>query len=516
MAFEYPEYLKFYLDKKGKSPFQSFVNTSQYYANVDSFMITYLNHVVRQCMAYANATHDGAYNLGISANVGFNAVKTATKLVKGDKTIFNGDDYACQFLSDEWSGYARFDLFLEQAINNMLAGGTTLVKINKDNYDRCSLSSSRVDRNYFTTNDAGDVVDAIFLLTLLSSTKNDNIDMQYWLVEHRYYEHQEPKVVYKVHRKDGMAGNEGLPLLYGDGIVYEQLPEEARISIDRMGIKLNEAEVLPFRDGLGVWAWVSTANNSCVPGLRMGDPLLYGVLDLLWALDTVFSGSIIDVLNGKGVILLPRTFAQTINEELAKLPTGTAKLVTREDLVPPSDNMVYIQVKGEENFKPESVQFDIRSEQYGGMWELYLKQIAVTIGFAPTTLFPYLQDNSPKTATEVTAEENLTRATVQSVHRLIIPELNRAIAEVLFQAGFAGKATVQLSDYIGNKILRDKNVRENYLAGLIPRSVAIQQISGVDAKETAEYEEKIDADEKRRTFGQAPFNDSDYFGGNEL
>ena len=47
MAFEYPEYLKFYLDKKGKSPFQSFVNTSQYYANVDSFMITYLNHVVK-------------------------------------------------------------------------------------------------------------------------------------------------------------------------------------------------------------------------------------------------------------------------------------------------------------------------------------------------------------------------------------------------------------------------------------------------------------------------------------
>lgn len=450
-------------------------------------------------------------------------------------------------------------LSVTSSINNMLAGGTTLVKINKDNYDRCSLSSSRVDRNYFTTNDAGDVVDAIFLLTLLSSTKNDmkdrigalalfmsllkelksigqllpskqndfytqltlnksefNIDMQYWLVEHRYYEHQEPKVVYKVHRKDGMAGNEGLPLLYGDGIVYEQLPEEARISIDRMGIKLNEAEVLPFRDGLGVWAWVSTANNSCVPGLRMGDPLLYGVLDLLWALDTVFSGSIIDVLNGKGVILLPRTFAQTINEELAKLPTGTAKLVTREDLVPPSDNMVYIQVKGEENFKPESVQFDIRSEQYGGMWELYLKQIAVTIGFAPTTLFPYLQDNSPKTATEVTAEENLTRATVQSLHRLIIPELNRAIAEVLFQAGFAGKATVQLSDYIGNKILRDKNVRENYLAGLIPRSVAIQQISGVDAKETAEYEEKIDEDEKKRTFGQAPFNDADYFGGNEL
>lgn len=514
MSFEYPEYLQQYLDKKGDSPFESYVNTSQYYANVDSFLMTYLNRVVRQCMAYANATHDGAYNRGISVNVGYNAVKTATKLIKGDKTIFNGDDIACAFLSDIWAPFARFDNFLEQAIDNMLAGGTALVKINKDRFGRCTLASSRVDRNFFTTDDAGNVVEALFFLTLLSSTKTKSNMEQYWLVEHRYYDKGAPMITYKVHQKSGVAGNETLPLTYADGIPYEQLSEIVQHIIDRKGVKLNAPMPLPFKDGLGVWAWVRTATNSCVPGLRMGDPMLYGVLDLLWAIDTVFSGSIIDVINGKGIILLPKKFFETLNEELLSVTDERARLVTHSDLTPPADNFVYVSTEQDKDFKPESIQFNIRSDQYSGMWEMYLKQAAVIMGYAPTSLFPYLQDNSPKTATEVTAEDNLTRASVQSTHRQIIPELNRAIAEVLIQSGFKGQATVQLSDYIGNKVIRDQNVRENYAAGLIPRRIAIQQVAGTDAKETAEYEQKID-EERKQAVNQISYVGPDYLFGGE-
>jgi len=82
MGFEYPQYLQSYLDKKNESPFQSFVNTSQYYANTNAYVLTYLNRIVRQCMAYANATHDGAYNQGISTNIGHTAIKNAVKLIK--------------------------------------------------------------------------------------------------------------------------------------------------------------------------------------------------------------------------------------------------------------------------------------------------------------------------------------------------------------------------------------------------------------------------------------------------
>ena len=113
MSFEFPQYLAAYLDKKNNSPFENFINTSQYYANTNVYVMTYLNRVVRQCMAYSCAAQDGAYNVGLSANVGFTAIKSATKLIKGDKTLFAGSDIATSFLSDTWAPFARFDHFLE-------------------------------------------------------------------------------------------------------------------------------------------------------------------------------------------------------------------------------------------------------------------------------------------------------------------------------------------------------------------------------------------------------------------
>ena len=147
------------------------------------------------------------------------------------------------------------------------------------------------------------------------------------------------------------------------------------------------------------------------------------------------------------------------------------------------------------------------------MLEMYLKQFAVSFGYAPTTLFPYLQDATPKTAREVTAEENLTRATVQSTHRLIVPELNRAIAEVLYQTGIRGNATIQLSDYIGNKLMRDENIRQNYASGLLPHETAVQLANTLSAKETQEYLDKIAVEQKESQFGAKMFDNTDYFGG---
>lgn len=523
MGFQYPQYLQEYLDKKSASPFENFVNTSQYYSNTNAYIMTYLNRVVRQCMAYACATHDGAYNGGISANIGYTAIKSAAKLIKGDKVLFAGTDEATAFLSDTWVSFSRFDLFLEELITYTLQGGTSLFKINKDALGRCSLSASRIDRNMFTAADNGDIVDATFFLTLLSSTENNNCTQQLWLVERRYYKDGVPTVVYHVHQKSATAGNETLPLIEADGFKLENLPETARIAVEKLGIKLDEPATLPFRDGLGVWAALNTATNSCVPGLKMGDPALYGTLDLLWAIDTVFGGSLIDVLNGQGKVLVPKALLGSINKQLNAMQTGAVgsgtkpqdapRLEAKWEAVEGNDNFVYVTVPHDKDFIPQSVQFEIRSAQYREIWEMYLKQFAVAFGYAPTTLFPYIQDASPKTAREVTAEENLTRASVQSAHRLLLPELNRAIAEVLYQSGFKGNATLQLSDYIGNKLMRDENMRNNYSAGLVPQETAVQVINGLSYRETQEYLVKIREETAARkdSFGGGLFDKKDYF-----
>lgn len=515
MGFKPPEYLQNYLDKEWRKPPENFVDCSLYYSELDPFFIDYMNRVIRPCMAYSSGSADNMLNSGAKMNIGYSIKSTAVKLIKGDKLIFDGDDVACQCISETWVPRVNFESFLESAIDYMLGGGTVAVKLNKDRFGRCYPVATRIDRFYSTTDDNGEVVDIVLFNSLLYSERyGAGVNKSYWLVENRYYNTTgKPCVMYKVHVKSGVAGKEILPSIDSPGVEESELANNVKALLKKKGITLNKETVLPFRDGLGVWLWRRTSNNSCVPGLTLGDPLFYGVLDVLWSVDVVFSGSLTDVILGAGKVLVPKKFISTIRDDLLKHGAGdiSSRLLAYTDKFSDSDDsLVYIATERDQEFPPTVVQFDIRADQYRGMLEMYLRQIVSHCGFAPTSIFPFLQDVSAKTATEVTAEENLTRATVQSAHQTIVPMINRMLAEVLYQSGMKGKAKIRLSDYIGNALLRDQNIRENYQAGLIPKEEAVQRINNISAKETAEYMRKLDKTASQ--FGGALFNDKDYYG----
>lgn len=524
-SFQTPKLIENYLNLTWRKPPQNFINCSQYYAGLSPFFINYMNTVVRPCVAYMSGASDGTVNSGLKMNVGYTIKKTAVHLIKGDRVIFEGNDVDSHILSDDWAQSVGFDRFYEGMIDNLMAG-TTIVKLNKDAFGRCVPVSERVDRFYSTTDDCGNVIRIVIFNSLLYTMDfGKAIHNSFWLVEERFYKKAKPYVRYKVQAKTGVAGQEILPTVHGVGIPEKDLPEEVRDIVKAKNIVLNKETPLPFRDGLGVWQATLTANNSCVPGLQMGDPLLYGVLDLLWSVDIVYSGSLTDVILGKGKILVPKRFLNTIMQDFSKLGLKTQvqennsmseRIMARTDLQNDDDDtFVYVATERDKDFPPQNVQFDIRSESYRGMLEMYLRQIVSHCGFAPTSIFPFLQDASNKTATEVTAEENLTRGTVQSIHQIIAPILNRMLNEVLYQlyldAGdtYKGQIKVKLSDYIGNPLLRDQNIRENYQAGLIPQDVAIQRVNGTSDAETKEYLKKIEESNK------AEFDAFDYGGMND-
>lgn len=520
MSFKMPKEVENWLNQDWRRPPENFVDCSLYYANLDPFFINYMTRVVRPCMAYATGAADNVFNSGAKMNIGYSIKNTAVKLIKGDKLIFDGDDRACRFIGEQWSENVGFEPFLEGAIDYMLCGGTCAVKLNKDARGRCVPTANRVDRYYASTDDEGNVVSVIFLNSLLYTEKYGmHTSNSYWLVEYRHYnEQREPCVEYKVHIKSGIAGHEILPNVYDGGIAEDHLPLEVSDILKSRGITVNREMKLPFRDGLGVWLLRKTSNNSCVPGLSMGDPLFYGALDLLWSCDVVFSGSLVDVLQGKGKILVPKRFLASLRDDLKGLGMKWSEqserlLAMTDKMSDEDDTLVYIYTERDKDFPPTNVQFDIRADQYRGMFELYLRQIVSHCGFSPTSVFPFLQDGSAKTATEVRADDNLTRATVQGLHQTITPILNRMIAEVLHQAGFVGKAKIHLSDYIGNTLLRDQNIRDNYGAGLIPRREAVQRVNNLSAAETEEYMVKLDEDQRRRPqgYGEALFDEKDYF-----
>ena len=380
MGFKTPAYLENYLNKEWRKPPENFVDCSLYYAGLDPFFIDYMNKVVRPCMAYSCGSADNLINSGAKMNIGYSIKSTAVKLIKGDKLIFDGDDLACQKISETWAPTVGFDAFLESAIDYMEMGGTVAVKLNKDRFGRCYPVATRIDRFYVTTDDVGEVVDIVLFNSLLYSERySAKINRSYWLVEERYYDtNRKPCVMYKVHFKSGIAGKEILPSVDSVGLAEEGLPAQVKSLLRKKGIELNKPIRLPFRDGLGVWLWRRTANNSCVPGLTLGDPLFYGVLDLLWSVDTVFSGSLTDVILGSGKVLVPKKYLQSIRDDLRRQGANdlSSRLLAMTDNFSDSDDsLVYIYTEHDKDFPPTPVQFANRADQYRGILEMYLRQI---------------------------------------------------------------------------------------------------------------------------------------------
>lgn len=514
MGFKIPKELEMHLNTEWRVPPSSFVDFSTYYAGLDTYFMQYMRTVIRPCLAYSTGVVDGlSSNRGVRMNIGQTLKRAAVRLIKGEKYILEGDDTDCNIIS-MWAQSTGFDKFLEAAIDYTL-DGRACIKLNKDRRGRCIPTATRIDRAYLTTDETGEVVYMLAFNTFLASMRYGNKDRSYWLVEERFYRNNRPYVRYKVHWKSGTSQSDILPTFTTNGIPYKALPENVRMIIDARGIRVNEELPLPFRDGLGVWAMLPTATNSCVPGIAIGDPLLFGALDILFATDCVFSGTITDVILGKGKILVPRRFLKQVADELKAVGVKSSVSERFGWTDAGSDNddtLVYLQTERDQDFNPTSVQFDIRADQYKGMLEIYLQQLVSHCGFSPTSVFPFLADGSTKTATEVSAEENLTRSTVQSMHQIIEPVLNRVLDEVLYQfykdigQGYDRNVKIRLSDYIGNPLLRDQNTRENYAAGLIPQDVAVQRINGTSDRETAEYVEKINTEIEKREAAN-PFPD---------
>lgn len=497
MGMGVPKYLEVYLNNQSRVPLANFVNNADYYANLDYYWITYMNRVVRKCIAYGTHTVDGIHNSILSSGTGYSIVQAAAKLIVGERTYFEGNDESCAFLSDIWSEASGFSTFLDRAIKFMLLGGTCPIKLNIDAEGRTSLSAYRIDRSIVHTNDTGNVTEAIFYIGLISSLKSEEGGMNYWLVEHRKYDDNGNKVIqYKVFRKSSVAGSEILPDPYLDGISYKGSPKRVQRELNRLGIgELNTEIPLPIRDGLGVWLLRNTSSNSCIPDSYLGDPVLYNVTDLLWSIDVVFTGSLTDVINGRGKILVPKPFLSEVRTMLSS--HGIDSITTRELDRYDDESFVYIQpsVFDKDKQSPTPIQFDIRSTQYRELLELYEKEAAVRAGYSPNTIFPHLANGNSVTATQFNGEENLTRASVQHIHKTNIPQLNRAIKEVLYQENYSTDVNIRLSDYIGNKIQRDENLRANYLAKGMSHEEFVQQINNYSHSETLESIEKIKQDE---------------------
>lgn len=496
----------------------------------------YLNflNMLKPYIDVATAT-DNTY----SQNEAMAVLNVARKIVLGERPYFEGDEAVTAFLNDVWTKGVKFRSVLSSAVNNLLISGTTVLKLSIDSVGRIFPKSYRADEVIFAVDGEDNIKDVFFYCGAFGFEINPTtVSNYYYLVERRYYTPEGVAVtVNKVLIGSDVNGKANLSNIYGNGIAFENLPIQVKKELMKIGITtLNKEVPLPFTDGLGAYLIKLTATNALSSSIPYGTPLLYGSLPILQSLDFLTVKNDIDIQFSRAMVITPKElmpidglrFTPT-NADGTYQPQQVEGMMRSsflkgqrstfqadgdlfEAIAPPNADGTYQP--------PQFIQPSLKAEENRYSLETLETKLAINCGFSPTSIFPNLADNSPKTATEVTAEENLTRATIHDIHEQMIPPIEALAQEVLRLEGEEmGKQHIvfKMSDYIGNKLQSDDNIRQNYQAGLMSKSKAIQQIGGLTTKETQDDLLEIEEEEKSKRqaewqgLGLGEYNDSDYF-----
>ena len=439
-----------------------------------------------------------------------NARKPKITIKKNGKIIGK----ALDFISNDWSLETDFRSKVKCAFRDAFAGGFSLLKLNNDGGELW-VDKLRADRFYYEKTGRGQIRKVVCLLSVYEATTSKNTSKRYGLVEERRFEtvgmfgDEIPVVEYKIYDTTTQVQY----FTVNDNYVkFEDLPESVRKAFksEYGTCKLNKPQALNGFNTLGCYILRGSDDVSNVPQVGLGESLLANIMTYLYEYDFYNTCFNTDMYLARGRILVPKA----LQSPQAKTGAQNAGL----------DDFLYTKVEtmNMDQQKPEPIQFALRATDWKEARNMLIESIATGIGFSVSTIASYLSDGSNRTAREVSAEESATTLFIENARRRFEKPLNDCIADVLRFYGYTDDVEVRWS--------RAGMTNTTVLVDVLSRAVSSGLISERKAHDAFNYDddeeqnaedyklvqEEQEARNKRENFGQALFDDKDYYADEEV
>lgn len=549
---DFPKVLRAYT--QNQPILNEWTNHSAFYAIYPRYYFTFANQWLRKWLAwfdgYVPGIHDGVSGI-ISTRLATTLCYRLGEQVFGGGLLYSNSaktkDHkeALRFISGKWNDEADLDNQLLKAFILAAAGGTSYIKTNKGNDGELWVDTWRADQCWSDVDFKGNVNKAKFLISKYTKTvptKDKEQSQNFYLVEERFIANRKDAkdykkqyhdeiqsfkvapnlhiggsyVKYQVFKLQGVVNdfNQGVDL--GRALNWEDLPKEIKESIiDAYGtIKLNIPQKLPFIDlGVDMFKWTSFISN--LPQLPYGESVIAKIQAYLFEYDFVNSAMNTDVYLGRGRVMIPKSL-QSPNRQGMQ---GTVQGGYNQGL----DSFIFTKVDyaSTEDKKPEAIQFDLRSQEWVTARNNLLESIATAIGISPSTIASYLNDNSNRTAREISSEESATALFIENRRKLFSTPINNLIKRILLYYGFTDCVVAKFSKSgQTNTTLVTENTISAYNAKLMSQYQAVKNLNPDMSEEELQGEiDRINAEqdklrEQNENFG---FNDfkGDFGGINE-
>lgn len=497
-------------------------NSSSFYANISGPMQPFYRMVQnweRWCSGVVPFFHDFSSGV-VPTLLAQTVVRKCADLIYGGGVMFEkvgGDadtakeiesdkQTALSYISGEFIPKSGFKRALADALYMMCALGTSIIKLNKAPGGALWTEAVPLSRFYMNTNAKGEPDSVAIYLRPFEVSKNGagSDDGTFVLVEERFWAtvdgRRAPYHCYRVY-KSGVMVNQ-FSADSGASIKWEQLPHRVRQSLKETygAMRIGEVTPMPFRD-LGVCVLRFTPSVSKMPWLKMGDSAIERCIEDLCKYDILSAQILTEMYVSRARVIADKASISPTARGFSANTGIDGYIFTARESYNSTDR------------SPLTVmQPDIRAEQLKGLRNIILENIATSIGISPSSFAPYLQDNSNRTAREVSAEESATTLFVENKRDLILGPMNDLLKTVLLFKGFTEEVGIQFSKAgQTNYTLLVENVARAKSAGIMSLERSVAMINPeLDHAQVREEVTRIKAEEeKKQSMGMPDFD----FGG---
>lgn len=454
---------------------QNIVNDTVFYAQIPTRWINYYNAYIRQWLEWARGyvlqLHRNDF---FSTGMGYTVCDIfARECMGGGWRLDCQDDKTAKFL-EKW-GNERIAPLLNRMFFHANAGGNALLVLTPNNGD---IYPSVLPANRFIF-DIGRSGKISFAMLFNRFSTDDNA---FYTIELRVQ--RGSRAYYKVILNRGTK--QVLAPTWGSDGGFITVPDAAKSQWDYCygDIKPNTWYELPKAIGIGLYNVPNksvAASISDLPGYA--DSTLHTALDVLYSIDFNYTMQQLDMYWGKTRILLPKEMQPTRVENIGgkSFIPHESRLIDSFDNGGALEDDVYARVVANnavdgKPIQPDFIQPDLRGEAHKYIRDADLELLASKVGLSSATLANHLTYNSPKTATQVVAEEDTTATSVNNKRELASVAINAMLRDICSFYGLLGEdAHIVWNRYGVNSPQENQELLAEQTAGLLPKEEFIRR-----------------------------------------
>lgn len=326
----------------------------------------------------------------------------------------------------DWVQETAFTSVTQSVIKYAVGLGTSCFKLNADGNKELWVEAVPLSRTRYEFDARGDVLSARFFIQMFEKDQNATNGEAYGLYEERSYVEGKPYAVYKVYKINRPVNQGQIPTASEVYMTWEELPSWIRkqLKIAFYSIRLDAPILMPFTN-LGIYVYRYTPTVSSMPHLRYGDSVLEGLTKYLCEYDIISSCLDTETYVSRARVLAKKN-VKNPSAANANYNAGLDSFI-----------MTYYESMGNTEQPLQFIQPEVRAEQFKALRNLTLENIASAIGISPSSFASYLNDNSNRTAREVSAEESSTTLLVENKRFSLLNAINSLLDDVRRYYGWA-------------------------------------------------------------------------------